>query len=413
MGRPGGVFHTGTSDGSTAIALNPELMFVGDNENNVIRLYDRHHSGPPLQEFDFQIDLGLTTEEKGEVNIEASTRSGNRIYFAGAHSNANSGQSRTNRNRIFAVDLSGSGTNCTLSYVGRYEYLKPDLIAWDSTNGHGKGSNYYGFAVSAADNVNPKAPDGFNLEGLSMAPGSTNTAWIGFRAPIVPATNRTCALIIPVLNFADLAANGGSSGAAIFGTPLELDLYGRGIRSLEGTTNGYLICAGPSGDVGSYRNDFRLYTWSADPKDQPQQRGVDLTGLQPEGIAELPPAPWIPATQLQLISDNGALIPYNDGIQNKHLPIPAFKKFRSDWVSLGPPVKPAPIITSARVTDGNLVLTWRALRGETYRVQVKDSLSDAEWLELPADVVANGPFVSTNFSTMASAFYRIRLVSAL
>ncbi len=411
MGRPGGFWHTGASDGSTAIAVDPELVFVGDNENNVIRLYERHRSGPPLREFDFQSDLGLTPEEHGEVNIEASTRAGNRFYFAGAHSNANSGQSRTNRSRVFAVDYSGMGTNSALSYVGRYDYLKLDLIAWDATNGHGKGSNYYGFAASTADTVNPKAPDGFNIEGLTMAPSSTNAAWLGFRAPIVPPTNRTYALVVPVLNFAALAAGGGPPGSAVFGAPIELDLYGRGIRSIEGCSNSFVISAGPPGDVGVYPNDFRLYTWSGDAADQPQQRRADLRGLQPEGISELPAGPWTPDSRFELISDLGTTVLYGDGIQDKHLLVPAFKKFRSDWVALGSVEIPVPIITSVWVTSGQVGLAWRSLKGVTYRLQTAPTLMPAEWADLPGDVAASGPF--TTREDVASGTVRFYRVQAL
>ncbi|HEY5910008.1 MAG TPA: hypothetical protein VJA21_05330 [Verrucomicrobiae bacterium] len=413
MGRPSGRWHTGTSDGSTAIALDADYMLVGDNENNILRLYDRNRSGAPIREFDFQSDLGLTPEEHGEVNIEASTRQGNRLYFIGAHSNANSAQSRTNRNRLFAADLSGTGTNTVLTFVGRYDYLKTDLIQWDSTNDHGKGTNYYGFAASAADNVNPKAPDGFNIEGLSMAPDSTNTAWIGFRAPIVPATNRTYALIVPVLNFAELAAGGYPAGSAVFGDPIELDLYGRGFRSFEGTTNGYLICGGSPGDTGTYPNDFRLYTWTGNPADQPQQRTTDLSGTQPEGIAELPPTPWTTNTQVQLISDNGTMVLYNDGIQNKHLPIAAFKKFRSDWVTLGPAVKPVPVIIYAASTSHSVSITWRALQGEAYRVQFTSRPSEPAWSDASGDIVATGPYATAVLPrpVQAEAFYRVQLLN--
>lgn len=412
MGRPGGHWHTGTSDGSTAIALDADYMLVGDNENNVIRLYDRRRSGPPIREFDFQSALGLTPEEHGEVNIEGSTHSGSRIYFIGAHSNSNSAQTRTNRNRLFAVDLSGQGTNSTLSFVGRYDFLKPDLIQWDSTNSHGKGTNYYGFAASAADNVNPKAADGFNIEGLAMAPGSTNTVWIGFRAPIVPATNRTYALIVPVLNFATLATGGFSEGSAVFGAPIELDLYGRGFRSIEGNTNGYWISGGSPGDIGHYPNDFRLYAWTGNPSDQPQQWAADLSGLQPEGIAEIPALPWTVTTQVQLISDNGTLVLYNDGIQNKHLPVPAFKKFRSDWVALGVPVKPIPIITAAGLASDGVSITWRALQGESYRVQSNLDISTPGWIDASPNITASGPYATVGVPRTASSrtFYRVQLL---
>ncbi len=415
MGRSGGIWLTGTSDASTAISITPELMFVGDNENNVVRLYDRYRSGAPSREFDWQVDLGLSPQEHGEVNIEASTRSGNRIYFCGAHSNSNLSESRTNRNRIFAVDLSGSGLNTGLTYVGRYDHLKEDLLNWDSTNGHGKGTNYYGLAASAADAVNPKTPEGFNIEGLSMAPGSASAAWLGFRAPIVPVTNRTYALIIPVLNFAALASSGGLPGSAVFGAPIELDLYGRGIRSMEGTSNGFIICAGPPGDVQAYPNDFKLYTWTGNPGDPAQQREADLSGLQPEGIVELPAVPWTPETQIQLISDNGTTIPYDDGIQNKKLSVTAFRKFRSDWVPMGRIVKPVPIIVESAMTSTNLTITWRALKGETYRVQFTSAMNDAPWIDASPDIAAAGPYASAVMPRMPQekqGFYRVALISS-
>jgi len=412
MGRPAGVWHTYSSDASTALALDSQYMFVGDNENDVIRLYERDRSGAPVAAFDFLPALGLTSDEHGEVNIEGSTRVGNRLFFMGAHSNSNSGVTRTNRSRMFAVDLTGTGTNATLTYVGRYDYLKPDLIAWDLNNGHGKGSNYYGFAASAADAVNPKAPDGFNIEGLAMAPGSTTVGWVGFRAPIVPVTNRTFALIVPVLNFTTLAISDAAQGSTIFGTPIELDLYGRGIRSMEGNTNGYIISGGPPGDVKQYPNDFRLYTWSGNPADQPQQRAADLTGTQPEGLVEVPTAPFASNTVVQFVSDNGNTIFYNDGIEDKHLLIDAFKKFRSDWFTLGVVVPPTPIITGVQSAGTMATISWRSVRGITYRIEHAVTLSNPAWSELPTDIVAAGPFTSLTLSRgLTQEFFRVKVVA--
>ncbi|HWI57336.1 MAG TPA: hypothetical protein VNZ22_08920, partial [Bacillota bacterium] len=236
-GRPGSVWHLGASDGSTAIPVEPDLMLIGDDENQIIRLYPRQNSSLPLHPYDMTAFLALPDSQLGlprEVDVEASTRTGNRLFWMGSHGHSAVGESRTNRTRVFATDLSGSGAAASLAYVGRYDYLKVDLINWDTQNRHGKGTNYYGLEASDADGVPPKAPDGsgWAIEGLAMMPDSTNGAYVAFRAPIVPATNRTYALIVPVLNFAQLAANGGPPGSCRFGPPAELDLYGRGIRSL-------------------------------------------------------------------------------------------------------------------------------------------------------------------------------------
>ncbi|HEV8291797.1 MAG TPA: hypothetical protein VGP94_07720, partial [Tepidisphaeraceae bacterium] len=361
MGRPGGHFHIGGSDGSTAIAVDANYMFVGDDENQTIRLYHRFRSGLPVWKMDFNPFLGLTDYENGvprEVDIESSTRVGNRIYWMGGHSHANIGEGRTNRTRIFATDISGTGAASTLSYVGRYENLKADLVNWDENNHHGKGANYYGFAASTAEGVEPKAPNGFNIEGLSMMPGSSVGAYIGFRAPIVPVTNRVYALVLPILNFTTMATNSGVPNSSSFGAPIEMDLGGRGVRSIEGVTGNYLIIGGPPGDINPDMpppRDFKLYTWTGNPADPPQERAADLSGLNPEGIVELPPLPWTDTTQVQLLSDNGRMVYYGDDVTAKHLPITNFKKCRSDMVTLGAVVTPRPTILSITPSGANMM----------------------------------------------------------
>ena len=416
-GRPGGAWHLGASDGSAAIAVDADFMFVGDDENQTLRLYNRYHSGLPIEQFDMTDFLELPDVEAGqkrEVDVEAATRLGNHIYWMGSHSHANIGETRTNRTRLWQTDLSGVGASSVLTPVAHYDYLKADLIEWDRQDAHGKGANYYGLEASDAEGVMPKAEDGsgFSIEGLAMMPGSTTGAYVAFRAPIVPATNREFALIVPVLNFAILAGSGGPPGSSVFGVPIELDLYGRGIRSLEGDTNGYLIVAGPARPLpGAYPRDFRLYTWTGNPEDQPQQRTADLSGLNPEGIVELPSIPWTPETGVQLLSDNGLAVYYGDGIEAKHLAIPNFKKCRSDVVTLGTVVKPAPIITSTTWSGSTLGIRWRALKGETYRIQSTKDLSQANWIDVAGDVQATGPYAYRVTSlTTPPGFYRVLLV---
>lgn len=348
-------FHTGVADASTAIALDGSYMLVADDENQVLRLYDRANSGLPLNGFDFTSSLGLTDISGGqprEVDIEASARVGNRVYWLASHSNSSSGNSRPNRYRIFATDIAGSGANSTLSYVGRYDGLRADLIAWDQNNGHGKGANYYGLAASAANGVIPEAADGsgFNIEGFEIAPGGA-AGLIGFRAPISPASSRTKALLVPVTNLDALLSGNPGTGPAQFGAPIELDLGGRGIREIRRSNNGqhYLIVAGPA-DVatGVAPKDFRLYTWSGNPAEAPVLRTADLTALNTggsfEAIVEVP-ITLNGSSQIQLLSDNGDTIFYNDGIIAKDLAEPRFKKFRSDVVTLGAIVKTSPTIT--------------------------------------------------------------------
>ncbi|MEH2347596.1 MAG: CARDB domain-containing protein [Nostoc sp.] len=334
-------FLTGTSDASTAIPVGGTFFLEADDENQVLRLYDSSKSGLPVTGFDFTNSLGLTqTDGSGvlrEVDLEASTKIGDRLFWLGSQSNSDDGKNRPNRDRIFATDITGTGASTTLSYVGRYNFLKEDIINWDVTNGHGKGANYYGLAASAATNVGSKQSNGYNIEGLEIAPDNT-TAYIAFRAPQVPPSGRANALIVPVTNFASLisASGGGTQGSSQFGAPIELDLGGRGIREIrKNANNQYVIIAGPAGDAGTAPNDFRLYTWDGNPNSQPQLRAATFPpSFNPEGIITIPDN-LTNTSQIQFVSDDGNSVLYNDGTAAKDLSENNFKKFRTDSITLG------------------------------------------------------------------------------
>lgn len=339
-------FLTGAANASTAVVIDSNYMLVGDDENQALRLYNRTNSGLPVNSFDFTSSLGLTQFSGGiprEVDIESAAKVGDRIFWLGSQSNNDSGTTRSNRNKVFATDISGTGAATTLSYVGRYDFLKEDIIAWDANNGHGKGANYYGLAVSSASGVGSKQSDGYNIEGLEFAPDNT-TAYIAFRAPQEPTANRTKALIVPVSNFTSLlnAVGGGTQGTATFGAPIELDLGDRGIREIrKNASNQYVIIAGPAGDAtGVAPADFRLYTWTGVATDAPVLRAADLTALNAggsfESIVEVPNS-LTSTTQLQLLVDNGTTVFYNDGLAGSDLTIPNYQKSRSETIALGSP----------------------------------------------------------------------------
>jgi predicted extracellular nuclease len=343
-------FLTGASNASTAVVIDSNYMLVGDDENQALRLYDRNNSGLPFTSFDYTSLLGLTDISGGvprEVDIEASTKVGNRIFWMGSQSNNDSGSNRPNRDRVFATDISGTGANTTLSYVGRYDFLEEDIIAWDQNNLHGKGANYYGLAASATAGVGSKQSSGYNIEGLEMSPDNT-TAYIAFRAPQEPTTTRTKALIVPVTNFTSLlsTSGGGTQGTATFGAPIELDLGSRGIREIrKNAANQYVIIAGPGGDAtGVAPNDFRLYTWTGNASDAPVLRTADLTSLNVggsfESIVELPSS-LTSTSQIQLLVDNGDTVYYNDGAIAKDVTA-NYQKSRSEIVTLGNAIVPLP-----------------------------------------------------------------------
>jgi predicted extracellular nuclease len=359
-------FHTGASDGSTAIAIDSDYMLVGDDENQTIRLYSRSASGLPVQGFDFNSVLNLTDVDghgqPREIDLEASTRIGNRLFWIGSQDNNSDGELRPNRDRVFATDLTAAGASSQLTFAGRYDHLREDLIAWDANNGHGLGANHYGFATSAAAGKIPEAPDGsgFNIEGASVGPDGS-TVYLGFRAPIVPVGSRTRGLIVPVTNFGSLVAmDGGVAGSATFGTPIELNLGGRGIRSIERNAAGtFLIIAGPvDGATGVAPKDLRLFTWTGNAVDAPVLHAADLTSLAVagsfEGIVDVP-SPLLDSSEIQLIVDNGDANFYGDGMAAKDLTEPNFKKFRSERVVLGAALPPETSAVGATPTVGDII----------------------------------------------------------
>lgn len=408
-------FHTGRSDASTAVAVDGTYVLVADDEGQTLRLYNRANSGLPLAGFDFTTSLQLTDQNssgvKREVDIEAAIRQNNRIFWFGSQSNkeGNPGEERPNRNRVFATDITGSGASTILTYVGRYDRLKEDILGWDVNNGHGKGANYYGLQASTNLATDAKTTAGYNIEGAELAPDGT-TAYIGFRAPQVLPANRQKALIIPVTNLASLVTSPSGSISATFGAPIELDLGGRGIREIRrNTANQYVIIAGPAGEAGAAPNDFRLYTWTGNPGDKAVERTADLTALQADGsfesIVEVP-NPLTNASSLQLLVDNGGTIYYADGTEAKDLKEEKanLRKFRSEHVLLGAPVNTAP--TVANVIPNQ---TGRVNQPFSYTVKAS-TFTDAETpgsltltvAGLPADLSFANGIISGTLSVSGS-----------
>ncbi len=314
-------FHTGAADGSTGIAIDANYIWIGDDEDQTLRLYDRNNSGLPVNEIDFNMSLGSTNE----VDLEGSFIVGNTIYWTGSTEEAE-------RSVIFSTTLSGSGAMSTLTYVDQYIGLRDDLINWDANDTHGLGANFFG--LSAA----------LEIEALAIAPGSTTTAYVGLRS----TTSQGNALVIPVTNFTALP--GASAGASTFGAPILIDLKGRSLRSMECNANGCILIGGPFGN----KTDFKLYTWTGNAMDDPELRSADLTALNAngsfEGLPELPSTTFMGSDgdtdTVTLLIDLGATIIYENGEENKDQRR-EWKKFRSEVVTLGAVTTPeiqAPVI---------------------------------------------------------------------
>jgi YD repeat-containing protein len=334
-------FHVGISDASTAIPLDTNYMMVADDEHPWLFLYSRSTPGLAIKQFTFTNSLNLTNLDEGEIaelDVEAASRFGNRLYWIASLGNLTDGQPAPNRNRLYATDLSGSGTNVQLTYVGRYDKLRQDLINWDTSGAHGKGASYYALSNGAAVLQPPKTNDGFAVEGLTFINGGgSNQVYLGLRAPLTPRGEWRRTLLVPVLNFASLVTNNPAAGPAQFGAPMELDLGGRAIRGMELINGTYWIVAGPAGATTGDPYEFRLFTWSGNALEAAQMWSADFSDIRPEGVVDVRTNGS--TMEIQVIGDHGFSKLYQP-LSNADAKdqIFGFRQFRMDWVPIGNPV---------------------------------------------------------------------------
>ncbi|MDR0225842.1 MAG: IPTL-CTERM sorting domain-containing protein [Burkholderiaceae bacterium] len=435
----------GRSDASTAIVVDAATLLVGDDEapaqdasgnalpgGNSFSAYGPA-GGLPVKALALdKTALGLgdpnactqpgitgldSCKSDEEMDIEASFSLGSRVYGTGSHSNNKNGKSRTDRWRLFAFDVAGSGATTTLTPQGDYRWLREDLRSWDAVARDGRVANYFGL-VASSDGGPTKAPEsetrsGFSIEGMSTSPDDS-AAWLGFRAPLVSApggpavtadnaANRTHALILPVNNFTALpTANGGSPGQAQIGQPIRLNLGERGIREIRKNAAGqYLIIAGPSTSAtGVAPRNFQLYSWDGRVSGTGEAlnlrpRGdalaaitVPNTACSAEGIGTMP-AQLDAGGSVDIISDCGDADFYGDGQAAKDLPYAAWKKARLD--SLPIPALSTVVLATQTVDQTSATVTATPSQSGTLRaVALPVSAPTPSWEQVMAGLDASG-----------------------
>ena len=351
---PGAATTGGSADASTAIAQSAAFMIVADDESNLLRVYPRA-GGEAVLEWSYALNGPKFAKE---LDLEASVKIGDTLYFAGSHSNKkDGGDAMADRGHVFAVKTTGVGAATAFQYVGQFADLERQLAAWDAANTHGLGANAFGLTASAAAGIAPERVDGFSIEGMTSNRGDT-AVWLGFRAPLANTALRDKALIVPVNNLPALIA--GTTTQAVFGTPLQLNLGGRGIRSIDkGTDGNYLILAGPAaGASAAVTRNFALYTWNGDPTIAPVELDNDLetlrkaTGGSFETIVEVP-GPVVAGTAVQLLLDNGDTVFTGTTSVAKDLPA-AEQRFQGFRTVIGNPLRDAQgpaLVTSTPADD--------------------------------------------------------------
>ncbi len=183
---------------------------------------------------------------------------------------------------------------------------------------------------------------------MVFGPDST-TLYLGFRAPLVPTATRKNAVIAPIQNFESWFNNGAPSGSPIIGSPIELNLGGRAIRDLTRLANGtYIIVAGDAGgaQMGA------LYKWSGQRTDLPIRLITPtVDSLNMEGVMPVYAAGGTSTNGLQVITDKGGDVLYNDGTEAKDFGDLQLRKFRSDVVTVSDLTLPTGITVTNRSTQ--------------------------------------------------------------
>lgn len=410
-------YSTGISDASAALPLDDNYMVIGDDEHNLLYVFNRNISGQAVKTFDFNAGnlLQLTDGSTGnwkELDIEAAATNpvSGHSYWLGSMSNSSSFNSKPNRDRVIATDLTGTGATTNIANAGWIQGLRAQLISWGDTHG-------YNFTASAAAGKDPKTIDGFNAEGMVFAPDNT-TMYIGLRAPLVPTASRTKAVIAPIANFEtwfsaiNTTSTSHTATSATIGTPIELDLGGRGIRDLIHLPNGtYIIVAGSVGSVSIPA----LFQWSGVASDAPVELpSFDLTGLNAESALPVNVAGQFSPDKLQIISDDGDVDYYGDRTAAKDLGEDNLKKFSSTLsVSSIPGVLPVEFESFTAMRQGTGVqLDWKTgLPRDVASFDVLRSTNGTDFSPV-ATVSANAvqlsyTYVDANAPT-TRLYYRIR-----
>ena len=358
-------WHTNVSDASGAIPQDADNMIMIDDEVDRLYVYSRYHSGLPLAYFDFNsgnqlnfTDYDNTDGRWRESDLEAIAKSptiSSRFYCIGSMGNGNGGGSKPDRDRLIAINATGTGASTSFTYIG-YTQLRNYLIAWGDTYG-------YDFSGSANSSIDPKTINGFNIEAMTFALNGT-TLYIGFRAPLLPTSNRTKAVIAPLLNFETWFNNGSPSGAPSFGAPILFDFGGRSFRDMihRQYDNSYIIVAG---DYGGTSNGV-LYGWDGNPSDAPYLLSTtDISALNVEGVMEVTVSGSLSSTKLQLMSDLGSSKFYNTNVEAKDLTYNNHKKFRTDLITFVSSVLPVNVISfTAQKQDAHVLVKWQTANEE-------------------------------------------------
>lgn len=304
----------GMCDASGAVPLSDSLFMVADDEDNILRVYDADKGGHPVNTFDLTTKLKqklqhLASEKErdaidldSELDLEAATNVDGVSYWLSSHARNKKGKEKDERFQLFA--LSHDATLEKVELIGQPYGGLLDAMIGDP--------NFKPYRLNEA--ASRAAEDDFavNIEGMTAR--FDGGVYIGFRNPVPKGK----ALVVALENPAAVV----QGQAPSFGTPIELDLEGLGVRGLTSWQDTYIIAAG---DIASGEASV-LYSWgggNAAPRRMSMKMPADFN----------PEAFFTPEhrERFLVLSDDGALDV--DGSKKcKKLKDPSKKSFRGMWL---------------------------------------------------------------------------------
>ncbi len=307
--------HQGICDASAAVPLGEDHFMVGNDEDNILKVYHSQQSGQPVNEKD--INDYFEPKDDKEADIEGVTELNGVTYWITSHGRNKERKFRPKRHQFFATKM----TNVDESILKKVGQPYTQLVLRDML----ENSRLAAFNLKKAEALAPKEKDGLNIEGLTATP--EGELLIGFRNPISDGK----ALLLPLKNPLDLVEKNTDEVKANFGDPITLDLGGLGIRSIEywSALKIYLIIAGPFDSS----EKFKLFSWSGDIQESPNSLNTIQfpDDFRPESVLFYPHL----KDRFQILSDDGAITrvdnqPCKD-IKDKNNPE---KYFRSVWIQV-------------------------------------------------------------------------------
>lgn len=295
--------YLGISNPSGAVALNNNLFIVADDEDNLLRIYDRDALDKPLQTIKLSaVFKGVVADgEDLEIDLESAAEIEGTYFWIGSHSTSRTGEYREARHRLLAVNIKlGANGKFAITPAGEsYTSLIKDLQ---------DDSRFDTYHFGKAKKTQAKALGGLSIEGLASTPD--NGLLIGFRNPLNGGEIKKGrlengkALIIKLRNPFEII----HGLKAKFADPIELDLDGFGIREITRRKNHkYLIVAGPYHEniatEGHKKEAGKLYKWSSKSGKLNELKRFGLDGYNIEAAFFYPGSDDC----VQLLSDDGTL----------------------------------------------------------------------------------------------------------